>query len=146
MVAYLNNKDVAITEVFNEIVETGADDPVFAKIMNWLQEEAAKEWFDGEEHAQAFMEEEDNFDNLIKDKAFVKLNFGFTARLYLNADEYDAYYSQIEKAVRKLDPDSSPIVIGDLLRLYLAYARRDMSRAAFEARPSDRKQQRPVSR
>ena len=117
LVAYLNNKGISVTEVFNEIVENGADNPVFAKIMNWLQEEAAKEWFDGKEHAQAFMEEEDNFDNLINDKAFVKLNFAFTARLYLNPDEYDAYYSQIEKAVRKLDPDSSPIIIGDLLHL-----------------------------
>ena len=117
LVSYLINKGVRITELYTNLALKGSDHPVLNKTFEWLNNQISNEWFETVNEVEDFLSKPDNVNNFFGEEAFVKLNFGFSAYLLLNPNQYKAYYQLLESEVNRLLPDEPEQVIYEIVRL-----------------------------
>ena len=117
LLPFLNMRDVRFTKICEEMIETGKEDPVFRKSVHWLIEQSVCEWHDTPESVKDFVSKKENREALLKDNMFVKLNTGFLAKIYLDEEQYDAYYRVFNRVLKKLLPNENPKVLDELVEI-----------------------------
>jgi len=113
----LNMKEIRFTKICEEMIRVGKDDPVFNESVGWLVEQSVSEWHDSPEHVKKFVSKKTNVDALLKDNIFVKLNPGFLARIYLDQEQYEAYYRVFSQVLKALLPTDNPKVLDELVEI-----------------------------
>jgi len=116
LIAYLTHHQVRFTRVLVDLIARGRNNPIFKKSLDWLQHEAENEFFDSPGAIAEHIAQLEVYGDLFGEKAFMKLNFGFTARLILNDDEYNAYFNEMKAVlIEHTSEFSTPEIIEDIL-------------------------------
>ncbi|MBI3637867.1 MAG: hypothetical protein HY216_16865, partial [Candidatus Rokubacteria bacterium] len=115
LVSYLRTRGIRFTRVCEQMVNEGLADPRFGPSVRWLIETSRNEWHATEEAAADYVAQGENRRGLLEDSMFVKLNTGFLAKIYLEPEQYMAYYDVLARVITKLDPTVDQQVLGELL-------------------------------
>ena len=117
VVAYLKSRGLSVTELCQRILTEGRQDPAFAEHLEWLRARSEEEWFETPEDLDRFFSDEQNREAVMSDGAFVKLNIGFLARVYLDSAGYESYYGVVTRALRQMIPRSDRALVQELIQL-----------------------------
>jgi len=118
LISYLTHNGVRFTPILESLIARAGQNANFNKSIDWLQQQAQGEFFDTPEDIGNYLANANNQDNIFGKNAFLKLNFGYLARLVLNPDEYDAYYQELQVVLnRHTSSFSTPEIISDILKV-----------------------------
>ena len=117
LVSYLRSRGVRFTRVCEKMVEEGLKHPFFKSNVEWLLDISRNEWHASEEDAEKYIANAENQKALLNDSMFVKLNTGFLARIYMNNEQYNAYYEVLKKAIMKIDITINESVLDELINI-----------------------------
>jgi len=117
LISFLTHQGVRVTDLYRRVIENHSNNKHLEKALDWIRKIAAQEWYDTPEDALAFIRSEENRKHFFKSQAYVKLNFGFTAYLILNPEQYHAYYEILQKEILELVPEVSRTVISEIIDL-----------------------------
>lgn len=118
LISYLTHNNVRFTRVLQDVIKNGETNPDFGRSLNWLREKAEEEFLDTPEDIANQLADPEAWDDLFGENAFMKLNFGYTARLMLHDDEYAAYYDELKTVLIEHTKEfSTPEIIDGILSL-----------------------------
>ena len=115
--AYLKSRSLRVTELCQRILLEGQQDPEFKALLGWLRARSEAEWFETPEDLDRFFGDEQNRKAVMSDGAFVKLNIGFLAKIYLDPTGYEAYYRVVTRALLQMIPAADGVIARELLQL-----------------------------
>lgn len=117
LISFLVKQGISVTTIFEDALTYGADDPDFKPAVDWLINQTRSEFFGSIADIEEYLSDQQHRQNLLDENAVVKLNFAFTARLYLNPSEHDAYYRLVRSSVLRRNPSLNESVLDDILAL-----------------------------
>ena len=117
LVHVLVSKGIRVTELFRRILNSEDLPPALARTFAWLFEQAHQEWYDSPADIRRDMQTPGRSDVLLGEAAFVKLNYGFTAKLLSDIQAYEAYWRRVEDVAIELAAELSPRAISGIVKL-----------------------------
>jgi predicted transport protein len=115
LIPYLRDRGIVFTMVCEKMVQEGLKHPIFKSIVEWLIDSSNNEWHDTEVDLASYVSVPKNQDTLLNDNMFVKLNFGFLALIYIDSEQYEAYYEVLKDVILNLDPQVNEVVLDELI-------------------------------
>ncbi len=114
----LINNGVRVTDVYRRLIERKDEEPAFARAFDWLDREANTEFAETPSELSSHFGPRERWASMFEEESFMKLNFALIARLVMNRDEYEGYYTVLEKVlVDLMGGFASPAAVGELLTL-----------------------------
>ncbi len=110
-------KGVRVTELFRRILDPQGLEPALAAAFGWLYAQARREWYDTPDDLRRDMAKPGSAEALFGTEAFVKLNYGFTAKLLLDGPALEAYWRRLTNVAAVLLPDIPRAAVAGIVGL-----------------------------
>jgi len=118
LLKYLTFHDAHFTPILTNVIKKAAKHPVFKQAIDWLQQQAEEEFFNTPASIESHISNLVSHEELFGENAFLKLNFGYTARLLLNSEEHESYSLALrDTLIEKTSKFSTPEIISEILLL-----------------------------